>query len=169
MPHRFSFTATKTPRCARPKGRAMQKYKPPSERLSVTPLVDIAFLVLIFFMSLPLKTLDGKLSAYLPTEKGIVPIEQKQPRDVIHLFVYEDSFRLGDRRVADLEALRPILIGLGPDNTYSVRATGAIPWARIVKAVDTLQSLHYKHIEFYGTADPSRSTRRAVPMPTPAD
>ena len=40
------------------------------ERLRLTPLIDVAFLVLIFFMALPMKRLDGKLSAHLPTETG---------------------------------------------------------------------------------------------------
>ncbi|MHC4955151.1 MAG: ExbD/TolR family protein [Planctomycetota bacterium] len=37
----------------------------------LTPMIDVAFLIIIFFMCLPFKTLDGKLAAFLPTNKGI--------------------------------------------------------------------------------------------------
>ena len=41
-----------------------------TDRLRLTPLIDIAFLVLIFFMALPLKRLDHKLSTHLPKRVG---------------------------------------------------------------------------------------------------
>ena len=39
-------------------------------KLELTPLIDVAFLIIIFFMCLPFKTLDGKLQAFLPTNRG---------------------------------------------------------------------------------------------------
>ena len=45
----------------------------------LTPLIDVAFLIIIFFMCLPFKTLDGKLAAFLPTEKGLNPTPEKPP------------------------------------------------------------------------------------------
>ncbi len=45
-------------------------------KLSLTPMIDITFLILIFFMLMPFKTLEGKLLAFLPTDKGIQPIPQ---------------------------------------------------------------------------------------------
>ncbi len=45
-------------------------------KLELTPMIDITFLILIFFMLMPFKTLEGKLLAFLPTDKGIQPIPQ---------------------------------------------------------------------------------------------
>jgi len=50
--------------------------------LEMTPMIDVTFLLLIFFMcTLKFKTLEGKLSAYLPKDVGVnttqaVPIEK---------------------------------------------------------------------------------------------
>jgi len=40
--------------------------------LEMTPMIDVVFLLLIFFMcTLKFKTLEGKLSAYLPKDVGV--------------------------------------------------------------------------------------------------
>ena len=144
----------------------MQEYSPPSERLSLTPLIDIAFLVLIFFMALPLKRLDGKLQAHLPTKNGISTIIAEQ-RYVVPIRVRNDSFEVGDRRRASAWDLAPTLRLLGADNTYSIRGDADVSWNRIVSVIDVLSSLKYKHIEFFGTKDPPRRIRRSVPLPKP--
>jgi biopolymer transport protein ExbD len=41
-------------------------------RLEMTPMIDVTFLLLIFFMcTLKFKTLDGALGAYLPKDMGV--------------------------------------------------------------------------------------------------
>ena len=41
-----------------------------AEKANLTPLIDVAFLILIFFMCLPFRNLDGKLAPFLPRESG---------------------------------------------------------------------------------------------------
>ena len=144
----------------------MQDYSPPPERISLTPLIDIAFLVLIFFMALPLKRLDGKLSAHLPTGNGIQSTIA-EPRYVVPVRVRKDSFQVGDRRLKSAWDLAPTLRQLGPDNTYSIRGDADVGWSRIVSVVDLLTSLKYKHVEFFGTKDPTRRVRQSIPLPVP--
>ncbi len=50
-------------------------------KLELTPMIDISFLILIFFMCLPFKTLEGKLAAFLPTDKGIQALPQDPPQN----------------------------------------------------------------------------------------
>jgi biopolymer transport protein ExbD len=52
-------------------------------KIELTPMIDVAFLIIIFFMCLPFKTLDGKLQAFLPTDKGISPIEQDPLNEIM--------------------------------------------------------------------------------------
>ncbi|NJN14192.1 MAG: hypothetical protein HC813_00555 [Planctomycetes bacterium] len=52
-------------------------------QLELTPMIDVSFLILIFFMCLPFKTLEGKLLAFLPTDKGIAPIPQEPPNEIM--------------------------------------------------------------------------------------
>lgn len=43
-------------------------------KLELTPMIDVTFLILIFFMcTLKFKTLEGKLVSFLPTDKGLAP------------------------------------------------------------------------------------------------
>ena len=42
--------------------------------MEMTPMIDVVFLLLIFFMcTLRFKTLEGKLAAYLPRDAGVNP------------------------------------------------------------------------------------------------
>ena len=41
-------------------------------KMELTPMIDVVFLILIFFMlTLKFKTLEGKLVSYLPTDQGL--------------------------------------------------------------------------------------------------
>ncbi len=64
--------------------------------LELTPMIDVSFLILIFFMCLPFKTLEGKLLAYLPTDKGINPIPQPPPNEImvsVHIMARNETPR----------------------------------------------------------------------------
>ncbi len=60
----------------------IKKVAEEESKLEMTPMIDVTFLLLIFFMcTLKFKTLEGKLAAYLPKDVGVnqtdaVPIEK---------------------------------------------------------------------------------------------
>jgi len=65
-------------------------------KLELTPMIDVSFLILIFFMCLPFKTLEGKLQAFLPTDKGINPIPQDPPNEIkvsVHIMARKEKER----------------------------------------------------------------------------
>ena len=50
----------------------LQKLAEEESKLEMTPMIDVTFLLLIFFMcTLKFKTLEGKLAAYLPKDVGV--------------------------------------------------------------------------------------------------
>ena len=50
----------------------LQKISQEESKLEMTPMIDVTFLLLIFFMcTLKFKTLEGKLAAYLPKDVGV--------------------------------------------------------------------------------------------------
>jgi biopolymer transport protein ExbD len=51
-------------------------------QMDMTPVIDMSFLLIIFFICLPFKTLEGKLQAFLPTNKGINPTPQDPIQEV---------------------------------------------------------------------------------------
>jgi biopolymer transport protein ExbD len=137
-----------------------------SEKLQITPLIDIAFLVIIFFMLLPLKRLDGKLAAHLPTKDGITPIEAP-PEQKIRIKVREHSIVLGDHRFAEAAELEPLLRRLGKDHSYVVDASSTLAWSRVLEVVDTLAGLKIKKVEFRGCKLPGAAITRLRQLPMP--
>ena len=71
----------------RDRNRAAREATEEEISLELTPMIDITFLILIFFMLMPFKTLEGKLLAFLPTDKGIQPIPQ-DPVDTFDIDVH---------------------------------------------------------------------------------
>ncbi len=61
--------------------RVVEELSEDEAKLQLTPMIDVSFLILIFFMCLPFKTLEGKLQAFLPTDKGINPTPQEPPNE----------------------------------------------------------------------------------------
>jgi biopolymer transport protein ExbD len=54
-------------------------------KLDMTPMIDVTFLLIIFFMcTLKFKTLEGKLSAFLPKDVGVntTPAEPKEKIEI---------------------------------------------------------------------------------------
>ena len=52
--------------------KALQEISEETCELEMTPMIDVTFLLLIFFiLTLKFKVLEGKLSAYLPKDQGL--------------------------------------------------------------------------------------------------
>ena len=56
-------------------------------KMEFTPMIDVVFLLLIFFMcTLKFKTLENKLATYLPTDKGLnTHFEELEPVEKIRV------------------------------------------------------------------------------------
>jgi hypothetical protein len=67
---------------------ARQEDRPREVESDLTPMIDVAFLMIIFFMCLPFKTLDGKLQSFLPTFRGIDPHETEQPEEIYWIKIH---------------------------------------------------------------------------------
>lgn len=51
--------------------------------MDLTPVIDMSFLLIVFFLCLPFKALDHKLAAYLPTNRGSIPVPFQPPEEVV--------------------------------------------------------------------------------------
>jgi biopolymer transport protein ExbD len=140
------------------------------DRLRLTPLIDVAFLVLIFFMALPLRRLDHKLATHLPKRIGDGHTHV-DPEYVIRIHIHGSPagsrYRLGDHRADRALDLQAVLRRLGPDNTYEIRADASVDWAAVVSMVDVLKGLDYTNVRFTGTRIPPE-VRRLLKLPRPA-
>ncbi|MHC4262396.1 MAG: ExbD/TolR family protein [Planctomycetota bacterium] len=65
--------------------RKMEEATANNAEMEMTPMIDVTFLLLIFFMcTIKFKTLEGKLSAYLPKDVGVntTPAEPKEKVEI---------------------------------------------------------------------------------------
>ena len=69
--------------------------------LQMTPMIDVTFLLLIFFMcTLKFKVLEGKLGAYLPKDVGVNP-QDAEPKEKVDVRI--DVVTAGNRMRYDNE------------------------------------------------------------------
>ncbi|TDJ77531.1 MAG: biopolymer transporter ExbD [Planctomycetota bacterium] len=154
-------------------------------KLEMTPMIDVVFLLLIFFMcTLRFKTLEGKLAAYLPKDVGGNVTPSKLGEDVeIRLrvvregrrldvrgepyagagrWIYDDTreleYRVGPwktTRLGDLERRLAELHALDVDRASKIDASDGIVYGDVARVLDAALGAGFRAIEFVG-APPSR-------------
>ena len=143
----------------------------PPARLGITPLIDVAFLVLIFFMALPMRRLAFKMNTELPKRDGIDETCTAPPLDVIRLRLRlrgdDVSYTVGGHTFDTAAGLFPVLRQLGPLNHYEIHASEGVPWKAVVGTVDVLAALEYKKVRFRGARPATPELRRSIPLPRP--
>ena len=56
---------------ARKRNKVLREIEKEEAELNLTPMIDVVFLLLIFFLCIDFKTLEAKLAAYLPKDLGV--------------------------------------------------------------------------------------------------
>ena len=65
-------------------------------KIDMTPMIDVVFLLIIFFLCIDFKVLEAKLPAYLPKDKGSQP-DIVEPQPQLRLKIHCDNF--GDEKL----------------------------------------------------------------------
>jgi biopolymer transport protein ExbD len=74
--------------------KAAKEFAGENPEMQMTSLIDMSFLLIIFFICLPMKTLEGKIQAFLPTDKGINPLPTEPPLSLkvtVHLVARKEE------------------------------------------------------------------------------
>ena len=140
--------------------RRMQRQT--EDAFSFTPLIDIAFLLLIFFMCMPFKGLDFKLQSHLPKE-GQSPWHQEAKETVkIRVRLKGDDlvYALGQHAAPTAQGLDPVIRALGPAYAYEIDSGAAVPWQGVVDAVNVLAAARCEDIRFRGGPPLTAEMRR---------
>jgi biopolymer transport protein ExbD len=134
------------------------------EQLQMTSLIDMAFLLIVFFMCLPFRCFDHKLQAFLPRGEG-ESSRFAAPKETVKIRVRRQgddiSYTLGQNTAAAAEGLKPLLRALGPEYAYEVDAGPNVPWQGVVDIVNTLAAVDCKDIRFRGGPRLTPEIRRA--------
>ena len=165
-------------------------------KLQLTPMIDITFLILIFFMCLPFKTLEGKLAAFLPTDKGIAPTEEEPPQVIqikVHILARKEEL-IPDWGVAKQDIKRPTLVkfkfnqreteniqdigrwieeamkeneGSETEVVGEIKAAHKVPHMYVVAILNKFKEANMAKVDFFGTAIPKEDLRRLQFLPYP--
>jgi biopolymer transport protein ExbD len=136
--------------------------RPEDQELQMTSLIDMSFLLIIFFMCLPFRGFDHKLQAFLPRD-GDMPSEAAAKETVkirVRLRGDDLSYTLGQHVAPSAEGLMPVVRALGPKYAYEIDASAKIPWQRVVDMVNTLAAVRCDDIRFRGGPALTREIRR---------
>jgi biopolymer transport protein ExbD len=143
-------------------------------KLSITPLIDVTFLLLIFFMcAMRFKTLERKVQAWLPLDHGIVHTkpdwDQETKIKVLlkrgpgeastrvklldrELGAGESAFAELDRRIASIHASNPDLKG-------EIDAFEEVPHGHVIRSIDSFMKAGVEEIEFRGAPEKKAARR----------
>ncbi len=156
-------------------------------KMDMTPMIDVTFQLLIFFMlQIKFKLLEGKLSAFLPTDVGvnISTAPPKEKTDIILQVVKEGSkldpmkdvawsgegpfrygpdrvvqYHVGPRKITDFDDLKRRLketYTQDPERPVTIDSVGDIVYADTVKVLDAALEANFRDITFKGARQPAK-------------
>jgi biopolymer transport protein ExbD len=131
--------------------------------MEFTPMIDVVFLLLIFFMcTLKFKTLEGKLATYLPTDKGLsTHFEELEPVEKIRIklslrgdqcICYINGRAIGILPGAETKAYEKIrqLKQASAKSPAEIDPDPRVPHKFVVSIVDECMRAKLKEITFTG-------------------
>lgn len=117
--------------------------------VNLTPMIDVVFLLLLFFMVSTSFIRESSLKVDLPEASGEAMVEQETPIDIV--INAEGSFSINDVNLFDnsREAIAKALKAIAGDNKdphVIISADANTDYQNIVTAMDTAQQLGYTRL-----------------------
>lgn len=164
-----------------PKPTALRDLRDEKHELEMTPMIDVTFLLLIFFLcTIRFRTLEGKLAAYLPKDVGPTPaaadqierlairVEVAVPGARLALdgapwngegrFRFSDdralTYRVGARATDSIDHLRARLaeqFAADPTRPLTLDAGPDTVYGDVVPVLDAVAEVGFQDLTFVGT------------------
>ena len=171
------------PASARRRRGRSRHLRPEPPRTEMTPMVDVSFLLLVFFMlTLQFKTLEGLLSAQLPRDAGLITCAEVTERIDLSIRVLREGTRLEvggdgawsgsgpyrhgpDRLIqwtvgpwattdpVELQRRLNAVHRSEPDRTVSIDAWPGTVYAEAVQALDAVRLAGWTEVAFVGSRE----------------
>ena len=129
--------------------------------VSLTPLIDVVFLLLIFFMVTTTFRKEGEFDVELP-EASNTSLAQEEKSLTVAIdatgFYHVGDLRLPDRRLTTLSSAIESAVGsLGGDRTIPIliRADGQTPHQAVVRVLDAASQLQLKNFGVVALSAPT--------------
>jgi biopolymer transport protein ExbD len=132
-------------------------------------MIDVTFLLLIFFMcAMKFKTLEKKVEAFLPKDKGLaktkIKLEEK-PKITVELKrragerttrvkLLDSEIGVDDAGFTILNERIQAIVRTNPDMPGEINAWAEVPHSDVIKAVDAFMGANVKDLTFVGAPPP---------------
>lgn len=117
--------------------------------VNLTPMIDVVFLLLLFFMVSTSFIRESSLKVDLPEATGQALVEQEKPIDIIinaeGQFIV-NNVSLGMPNKAELSAQLKLAVGENTDPHIIITADAKADYQNIVTAMDSAQQLGYSRL-----------------------
>jgi len=127
---------------------------PPTVKTSLTPMIDVVFLLIIFFLCGQFRKLEGDLTMRLPEESGVLPgqaeIKNIAPREIRLNLLTKDGrlvYSVNERLVTDWHRLRPSLSPI-----VILDFADDVPVGATVRVYDFVRSIGINDVSFAAPA-----------------
>lgn len=129
----------------------MQFRRQRQEEVSVnlTPLIDVVFLLLIFFMVSTTFTKETRLSVTLPQATGVPQVQKEQKVEVV--ITSGGQYIVNGQKLvrSDVDTLRSVLLRLGEDGTdipFTITADANTTHQSVVRVMDVAGQLGFTNL-----------------------
>ena len=130
--------------------------------INLIPLIDIALLLVIFFMLSSTFAQEGRLKIELP-QASMVPTGRQKTDPLVVAITQSGSYRVNERELinSSTDTLRAAIVevaGANRDLQVTVRADGRATHQAVISALDVLGKLGFQRIRF-ATAEDNQPAR----------
>lgn len=128
----------------------------PAPEINVTPLIDVVFLLLIFFMASTTFRDDTRIRVQLPEAEGETPGSNQQLQKLVITIDAEGVYYIGERRAGKrgVESLKRAMEAVLGDSRHLpvlIRADASTPHQAVMTAMDAARQLGLLQITFAAT------------------
>ena len=125
--------------------------------INLIPLIDVALLLVIFFMLSSTFMQEGRLKIELP-QASMVPTGKQKTDPLVVSVTQSGSYRVNDRELinSSTDTLRAAIVevaGANREMQVTVRADGRSTHQSVISVLDVLGKLGFQRIRFATTED----------------
>jgi biopolymer transport protein ExbD len=127
-----------------------RRFQEESDSIPMTPLIDIVFLTLVFFMvTTAYGALENEIDIALPTAASAAESERAQGEIIVN--IRADGAIVVNEREMDVQELEGVLRRVAeyfPGGAVILRADGALAYRRLVDVMDVCRKADIQNISF---------------------
>jgi biopolymer transport protein ExbD len=139
-------------------------------KLQITPMIDVTFLLLIFFMLLPFRSLERKVAAFLPKDRGLaktkikleekpkitVELKRKRTERITRVKLLDQEIGSGMEGLALLKTRIKAIANANDELPGEINAWAWVPHRDVVQAIDAFMLAEVKDLTFVGAPPPGK-------------